>query len=263
MPIVMLRKKSDTYDKDLQERNKIQESFEEIANTYLKTSVSSKSTPPTKKKTGFTKLPWIIASLAVVIALAIFVSNSNFDIKIRILNKSPFINKMTASDASSALSGKEMLLVKGGQVVSVLVGKGAFFGDAIAGSKISQDEIILSNSSGTGSASYRIEFKKPLNLSNHEIGYFARSVSDGTKMVLMVTDSDNRAYRVEDTEIAKLSKDWHAYSVNFKPVKGSIDLKNVSGIRFEFGASTTGNPQNISISLRDIYLAKSKRFKWL
>nr|HPM43209.1 hypothetical protein [Candidatus Omnitrophota bacterium] len=74
---------------------------------------------------------------------------------------------------------------------------------------------------------------------------------------------DSLAYRVEDTEIAKLSKDWHAYSVNFKPVKGSIDLKNVSGIRFEFGASTTGNPQNISISLRDIYLAKSKRFKWL
>ncbi len=263
MPIVMLRKKSDTYEKDLQQHSKIYESFEEIANTYLKTSASSGSKPITKKKARGSMIPWVIASVAIVAGLAIFISNSNFDIKIRILNKTPFLNKMSASDASSVLSGRETVLVRGGQVNSPLVGKALFYGDALSASKLSQSEISLSNAGGGGSASYRIEFKSPLDLTGYEIGYFAKSVSGDTKLVLVVMDSDSKAYRVEDAEMARLSGDWHAYSVNFRPVKNAIDLKNVSSIRFEFGSSTTGNARDTALALRDIYLAKSKRFKWL
>ena len=138
-----------------------------------------------------------------------------------------------------------------------------FYGDALSSSKSSRSELSLSNSGGTGSASYRVEFKKPLNLSHYEIGYFAKAASEGAKLVLVVTDSDNKAYRVEDDRIAILSKEWHAYSVNFKPVKNAIDLTSIASIRFEFGSSTAGNLPNTVVSLRDIYLAKSRRLKWL
>lgn len=263
MPIVMLRKRSDTYDKEMRERNKIHESFEEIANTYLKTSASSERKPASKKKAFPVRAPWVVAAICLVIALAIFISNSNFDVKIRILNKTPFTNKISADDASSVLSGKETVIIRGGQVNSPLVGRAIFAGDALSSSRASASEVSLSNSGGSGAASYRIEFKQPLNLSRYEVGYFAKSVSDGTRLVLVMTDSANKSYRVDDDQVARLSKEWHLYNVNFKPVKNAIDLTSVSSIRFEFGSSTAGNPPNTSIALRDIYLAKAKRLRWL
>lgn len=264
MPIVMLRKKSDKYDKELQHRNKIHESFEEIANTYLKTSTTSlngKTVP--KKKAVSVKIPWIIAAIAVTAALFIFISNSSFDVRIRVLNKAPLVRSANVSELSSGLSGNETMLVRGGEVVSNIVARAAFIGDAVSASKASRGEILLSNSGGSGSASYKIEFKKPLDLSRYEIGYFAKAVTDGSRLVLVITDSDNKAYRVEDNQISRPSKEWRAYWVDLKPLKGALDLKNVANIRFEFGSSTAGNPSDTALSVKDVYLAKSQRVKWL
>lgn len=265
MPIVMLRKKSNTYDKQLQRCNKIQESFEEIANTYLKTSSSPNGKPAGKhkKKSFAIKAPWIVASAALLIAIFIFISNSSFDIRIRILNKTPLVDSASASDPASGLSGHETMLLRGGQIASPIVGRAVFVGDALGSSKVYSNEIVLSNADGQGSASYRIEFKKPLDLSKSEIGYFAKAAALGTRLILVITDTDNKAFRVEDNQVARLSKEWRAYSVNLVPVKGVINLTSISNIRFEFGSPTAGNPPNTAVFLKDVYLAKSKRFKWL
>jgi hypothetical protein len=270
MPIVMLRKKSDTFEKKLQQRNRALESFEEIANTYLKTSMpkspqaATQAAPkaaPKKKARVAAWIPWTVAAACLSFALYIFISNSMFDIKIRLLNKSAAVSKTAAADAPG-FTGSEMFLVKGGQSASSIVAKATLQGDAFSASKINSDEIILSNAGGQGAASYRIDFKQPLDLSGKEIGYAAKS-AEGARLVMVVTDTENRAYRVEDDAVTKVSKEWHAYTVNLKPVKGTIDLTSIATIRFEFGSSTVGNPAHTTISLKDVYLTKSKRLKWL
>lgn len=260
----MLRKKSDTFGKKLQQRNRALETFEEIANTYLKTSVPGSSKAPkasSKKKARVAPwIPWTIAAACLVFAAYILISNSIFDIKIRVLNKS---TPAGMAAAAPGLSGQEVFLVKGGQPAQTFSGKITFQGDAAAASKIYSEEAILSNAGGQGAASYRIEFAQPYDLSGSEIGYYAKSAVDGARLVLVVTDTENRAYRAEDDAITKVSKEWRAYAVKPKSGKNPIDLTSITTIRFEFGSSTVGNPSDTTISLRDVYLTKSKRLKWL
>ena len=62
---------------------------------------------------------------------------------------------------------------------------------------------------------------------------------------------------------SSLTGDWQQYTVNFRPVKHSLDLSSIKTIKFEFGSLTTDNYPGAIIYLKDVYLAKTKRFKWL
>lgn len=258
----MLRKKSDTFGKQLQQRNRALESFEEIANTYLKTSAPKTPAASSKKKARVAPwIPWTVAAACLAFASYVLISNSIFDIKIRILNKNA--PEGVAASAATGPSGRESYLVKGGQPAPGFSGKVGFQGDATSESKIFSEEVVLANAGGSGAASYRIEFAQPRDLSGAEIGYSARSASEGARLVLVVTDTENRAYRVEDDAITKLSKEWSARAVRPRSGKDPIDLTSIATIRFEFGSSTVGNPSGTTISLRDVYLTKSKRLRWL
>lgn len=250
-------KKSTGSKKDTHQKSRLYDSFqEEIANTYFKTS------PATGKKVSkrkASKIPWVIAAFAAFLAIAIFISRSNFDIKVRLVSGTPFITK----DGSMLPVDGAQFFVRGGEPNKALIGNALFVGDARASSKMADGEITLANSRGQGWASFVIEMKQPIDLTKLDIRYTAKGSSGAEKLVPIIVDSQNRSYRIGEDSLVSLSDNWHTYIIDFKPVKGDIDLANVSAVKFEFGTETAGNGPAATILLKDILIVKARRIKWL
>ncbi len=143
-------KKSAGSKKETHQKSRLYDSFqEEIANTYFKTSPATGKKVSKKKPS---KAPWAIAGLAAFLAIAIFVSRSNFDIKVRLVSGTPFITK----DGSALSADGAQFFVRGGELNKALAGKSFFVGDARVSSKMADSEITLANSRGQGWASFVI-----------------------------------------------------------------------------------------------------------
>ena len=243
--------------KETHHRSRLYDSFqEEIANTYFKTSPSGRKAP---KKRRIPKAPWIVAACAACVAAAIFISKSSFDIKVRVLNGTPFIT----SDGSALPDAGARFFVKGGSPDRDLVAKAFFVADARASSAMSEREVTLTNAKSQGWASFVVELKEPADLTKNNIRYSAKGQGGSEKIVPIVTDSQNRSFRISDAAITTLSDSWRTYIVDFRPVRGDIDLKNIAAIKFEFGTETAGNPASAAIFLKDVSAVKSRRIKWL
>ena len=90
-----------------------------------------------------------------------------------------------------------------------------------------------------------------------------RIVKGDEFLTLVISDDSNRIYRLEKDLSSALSKDWHRYTINFRRVKKAVDLSSVSTLKFEFGRLTAGNYPSAIVFLKDIYVAKTRRLKWL
>ena len=252
-----VKKKETGPKKEAHQKSRLYDSFqEEIANTYFKTSPSGKKNSRKKKAS---RVPWIVAALAACIAIVIFVSKSNFDIKVRLVSGTPFIT----NDASGASSDGARFLVRGGEPDKSVVGKTFFVGDGRFASSMSDGEVTLSNAKGQGWSSFVVEMKQPVDLTKFSIRYSAKGSIGSEKIVPIVTDAQNRSYRISDASITSLSDAWHTYIIDFAPVRADIDLKGVSTIKFEFGTETAGNTQAAVMFLKDISIIKARRLKWL
>ncbi len=250
-------KKSAGSKKEIHQKSRLYDSFqEEIANTYFKTSPATGKKVSKKKPS---KAPWAIAGLAAFLAIAIFISRSNFDIKVRLVNGTPFITK----DGSALPADGAQFFVRGGELNKALAGKSFFVGDARVSSKMADSEITLANSRGQGWASFVVEMKQPIDLTRLDIRYTAKGSSGAEKLVPIIVDSQNRSYRIGESSLISLSDNWHTYIIDFKPVKGDIDLANVAAVKFEFGTETAGNGPAAIIFLKDIAITKARRVKWL
>jgi hypothetical protein len=237
-------------------RSRLHDSFqEEIANTYFKSSSGRRG--PKKKRQS--TLPWLVAGLAAGVAVAIFISRSNFDIKVRVTSGAPFITK----DDSQLSPDGAQYLVKGGEVNRSLVARAYFVGDARASSRISDGDVSLVNSRDQGWASFVIELRSPVDLRRLDIRYAARGQKGTERLVPVVTDSQNRSYRIEDSAVTAVSDNWNAYLIDLKPVKERVDLAGISALKFEFGSETAGNGPASVISMKDISIIKARRLKWL
>lgn len=242
--------------KEAHHKSRLHDAFqEEIANTYFRTPSTTKKAAKKKKSPVF---PWALAAVAVCLAAALFISRSSFDIKIRLVNGTPFITR----DGSMLAPGGEFLL-RGGAIDPKLVEKAFFLGDARAASALTDAEATLANSRGQGWASFMVELKRPIDLTKYDIRYTAKSSGAADKVVPIVFDMDNRSYRVSDPAVTALAGDWQAYTINFRPVKGDIDLSCVSALKFEFGSATAGNGPAAVILLKDISIVKTRKVKWL
>lgn len=239
------------------QKSRLYDSFqEEIANTYFKTS------PATGRKTSKkkpSKIPWVIAGIAALTAVAIFVSKSNFDIKVRLVSGAPFVTK----DGSALPLEGAQFFVKGGEPDKTAVNRAFFVGDARLSSGMDDNQVALKNSAGQGWASFVIEMKQPVDLTRFDIRYAAKGSSGGERLVPVVTDSQNRSYRISDSSLTALSDSWHTYIVDFKPVRGDVDLTSVAAIKFEFGTETAGNGPAAALFLKDVSIIKTRRVKWL
>lgn len=227
---------------------------EEIAKIYLKVSDKNKN----RKDKRVSILPWAIAAAALLLALMTLLFKSNIDVRVRILGEIPSLAP-EQTDRFGSLREKGLYLLKGAEPNKYLVKDAGFTGDARAFSKIGDDELTLCNSRGSGWANYEIHLKEPLNLNRLDVKYMAKGESGDEYLTVVIVDSDNRSYRVEKDMSSKLTKDWQAYTINFKPLKNAVDLANIITLRFEFGSLTAGNSSMATIFLKDICVAKTKR----
>jgi hypothetical protein len=250
-------KKSTGSKKETHHKSRLYDSFqEEIANTYFKTSPATGKKVSKKKPL---KTPWIIAGFAAFLAVAIFISRSNFDIKVRLVNGTPFVTK----DGSALPVEGAQLFVRGGEPNKALLDKAFFVGDARISSAMADNQITLVNSRGQGWASFVIEMAQPVDLTKLNIRYVAKGSSGSEKLVPIIVDSQNRSYRINDASLTSLSDSWHTYIIDFKPVKSDIDLTSVAAVKFEFGTETAGNGPADMLFLKDISIVKARRIKWL
>ena len=227
---------------------------DEIAKIYLKVSDKNKG----KKDKRTPKLPWAVMAIALFLAALTLFLKSNIDVKIRILGEIPSLGGESA-DKFGSLREKGLYLVKGADLNKYIVKDAGFSGDAKAFSKVNDDALVLCNSRGSGWANYEIYLKEPLNLNRMDIKYMARGESGDEYLTVAIVDSDNRSYRVQKDLSSKLSKDWQAYTINFKYLKNVIDLANIMTVRFEFGTLTAGNSSTSTLFLKDICVTKTKR----
>ena len=105
--------------------------------------------------------------------------------------------------------------------------------------------------------------KEPVDLDKLDIRYMARGVRGDEFLTLVIVDSGSRSYRLEKDLSSAMSKDWQRYTINFRRVKKAVDLSNISTIKFEFGTLTAGNYPSAVMSLKDVYITRTRRLKWL
>jgi hypothetical protein len=233
---------------------------DEIAKTYFHSSPKKHI----KKKPGWkSSLPWAVAVLALLFAVAILVFKSSIDIKVRLLGEIP----STPIDGIARKFGEDadkgLFFVEGGVPNKDIVKNARFTGDAIEYSAAKPGELVLCNSRGSGWANYTIELKDPVDLNKLDIKYMAKGTRGDEFLTLVIVDGGKRSYRLEKDLSSAMGKEWQMYTINFKRVKKALDLSNISAIKFEFGTLTAGNYPSAVISLKDVYITKTKRLKWL
>ena len=233
---------------------------DEIAKTYFHT-LSKKHGKKKPKWKSF--LPWAVAVSAFVFAIAVLIFKSSIEVKVRFLGEIPSSPIDKSAHKFGENLDKGLFFVEAGVPNKDIVKNAYFTGDAREFSISRPEELVLCNSRGSGWANYTIELKEPVDLDKLDIRYTARGVRGDEFLTLVIVDSGKRSYRLEKDLSSARSKDWQRYTVNFRRVKKAVDLSNISAIKFEFGALTAGNYPSAVMSLKDVYITKTRKLKWL
>jgi hypothetical protein len=231
---------------------------DEIAHTFLRTSEKSYI-----RKKNTQRLAWSVAAVATILALVALFTKMTFDIKVRFLGEIPTISVEGGRINFDNMKDKGVFLIKGITSNNDLIKDTFFAGDAKTGSRTADDHILLSNSRGSGWGNFSINLKEPVDLSRLDLKFVARGMSGGEFLGIVIVDADNKTYRMERDLSTRLTNEWQLYKVNFRPVKNAVDLVNIVMIKFEFGSLTVGNSSGAAIFLKDIYVAKARKSRWL
>jgi hypothetical protein len=233
---------------------------EEISKTYFHTPAKKHGKKKSKWKSF---LPWAVAVAALFFAVAVLIFKSSIEIKVRFLGEIP----SSPIDKNAHMLGenfdKGIFFIEAGVPNKDIVKNAYFTGDAKEFSISKPEELVLCNSRGFGWANYTIELKEPVDLNKLDIRYMARGVRGDEFLTLVIVDSSKRSYRLEKDLSSAMNKDWQKYTINFRRVKKAVDLSNISTIKFEFGSLTAGNYPSAVMSLKDVYITKTRRLKWL
>ncbi|MDD5173221.1 MAG: hypothetical protein PHV48_00090 [Candidatus Omnitrophica bacterium] len=233
---------------------------DEIAKTYF-SAMPKKHGKKKPKWRSF--LPWAVAILALFFAAAILIFNSSIEVKVRFLGEIPSLPIDKGAYKIGENLDKGIFLVEAGVPNKDIVKNAYFMGDAKEFSIDRPDELVLCNSRGSGWANYTIELKEPIDLDKLDIRYMARGVRGDEFLSLVIVDSNKRSYRLEKDLSSAMGKDWQRYTISFRRVKKAVDISNISTIKFEFGTLTVGNYPSAVMSLKDVYITKTGRLKWL
>lgn len=231
---------------------------DEIARTYLKTSEKSYI----RKKSNI-RTAWAVAAVASILAAAAVVTKINLDVKVRILGEMPSISVERGQIDFDNMKDKGVFLIKGITANNDIVRSTFFSGDAKAGSRTADDHLLLSNARGSGWGNFTVDLKEPVNLEKLDLKFVAKGSSGGELLGIVIVDSDDKTYRMERDLSTKITDGWQLYKVNFRPIRKAVDLANIVSIKFEFGSLTVGNSSGAAIFIKDIYLSKARRSKWL
>ena len=250
--------KTATHSKKIHTRDLQSALNDEIARTYLKTSERSYI----RKKTTL-RLAWSIAIVASILAVVAFVTKINLDVRVRILGEMPSVSVERGQMNFDNMKDKGVFLIKGISANNDIVKTTFFAGDAKIGSRTADDHILLSNAKGSGWGNFTIDLKEPISLDKLDLKFVARGSSGGEYLGIVIVDSDKKIYRMERGLSTTLTNEWQLYKINFRPIKKAVNLANITTIKFEFGSLTVGNSSGAAIFLKDIYVAKARRSRWL
>ncbi len=233
---------------------------DEIAKTYFHTLPKKHG----KKKSSWKSfLPWAVAILALFFAASVLIFKSSIEIKVRLFGEIPSSPMEKNAHRFGENLDKGLFFIEAGVPNKDIVKNAYFMGDAKEFSISKPDELVLCNSRGFGWANYTIELKEPVDLNKLDIKYTARGARGDEFLLLVIVDSSKRSYRLEKDLSSAMGKDWQRYTINFRRVKKAVDLSSISTIKFEFGALTAGNYPSAIVSLKDVYITKTRRLKWL
>ncbi len=231
---------------------------DEIARTYLKTSEKSYI-----RKRDNLRLAWSVAIVASILAVVAFATKINFDVRVRLLGEIPSVSIEHGKVSFDNRKDKGVFLIKGIAANNDMVKDTSFVGDAKIGSRTADDHILLSNAKGSGWANFTIDLKEPVDLGKLDLKFIAKGSSGGEFLGIVIVDSDNKTYRMEHDLSTRITDDWQLYKVDFRPIKKAVDLGGIKTIKFEFGSLTVGNSSGAAIFIKDIYVAKARRSRWL
>jgi len=231
---------------------------DEIARMYLKTSEKSYI-----RKRDNLRLAWSVAIVASILVVVAFVTKINFDVRVRLLGEIPSVSVERGKISFDNRKDKGVFLVKGISANNDIVRDVSFVGDARIGSRTADDHILLSNAKGSGWANFTLDLKEPIDLSKLDLKFIAKGSSGGESLGIVIVDSDNKTYRMERDLSTRITDDWQLYKVDFRPIKRAVDLGSIKTIKFEFGSLTVGNNSGAAIFIKDIYVAKARRSRWL
>jgi len=253
-----VRKSRKTHTRDLQSAINESAFNDDIAKTYLRTSEKSYL-----RKKATLKIAWSVAGLALILAAVALVTKVDLNVRIRILGEIPSVNVDRGQISFDNTKDRGVFLIKGTSVNSDIVKTTFFAGDARIGSRTADDHILLSNAKGNGWGNFTIELREPIGLNQLDLKFVAKGSSGGELIGIVIVDSDNKTYRMERDISTRLTNEWQLYKIDFKPLKKAVDLNSIVTIKFEFGSLTVGNSSGAAIFLKDIYVAKARRSRWL
>jgi len=159
---------------------------DELTKTYFR--VPQKKHENKKDKNWSRFLPWIIMAAVIAAALAIVLSRSSIDVKVRLLGEVPSFKVAGRQGAAE----KGDFLIKGSDPQKGIVKKAYFSGDGKQYSVSRQDDLMFCNARGSGWANFTMELKEPVDLSRLDVKYAAKGARGGECLVLVIVDSSNR-----------------------------------------------------------------------
>ncbi len=107
-----------------------------------------------------------------------------------------------------------------------------FRGYAIDKSGFSNKMLVLINTKKYNWADASIDFKFPMDLSRRKLSLTIKGKIGGERISLVLLDSNNRSYRLNDIYLAS---NWNTDTISFDNIKGGIDLSKITQLRFEYG----------------------------
>lgn len=236
--------------KTLPEKNDIL--HEHIADTYFYTTTKKRAPAARKKhrtahkKTDITKFILPAAILSSIITLMLLAWTVIHPKYISYLKK-----KIDRADLVN--------IVSGGALNKGIMKRIEFHGYA-RDRDAARDKILhLINPRKYNWADMSIDFKFPINLSGKNISASVRGKVGGEKINLVLRDSDNRSYRLNDIF---LTPGWRSETIMLDSAKNNIDLTRIRHLRLESGfvGDPPGNaaPAQTDIFIRDIKISKRR-----
>lgn len=206
-------------------------------------------------------LPWIMATLAFLMAAFSLFSSKRIFVDIRVID-----DKFMQSSAANT-KDEDVEPAEPADASNELTAGDGLYGDSLmfrrfefegAGRlKSSKDPVMLTmtNSSVAPFARAVLRFKKPVNLAGTKIVFYAKGQKGGENLAFALKDRDN-VLAFDRGKIFPFNKslttDWQKTEIKLTETAAGFDENFVQSMRFEFGTKDTQNKANDTVYIKDL-----------
>ncbi len=229
---------------------------EQLADIYFSGSEKAKKSEypmvikVVEKQRAASLLPWFIASIAFLITALSLFSTKRIFVDIKVIDDRYLASMQNPADeAPGETSGEKIPLQNF-----------TFEGASKLKSSRSSKSLTLVNSSVAPFARASLRLETPLDLSNSKIVFYAKGSEGGENLSFAVKDRGNILAFAKGTVNPfpqGLTTEWQRAEIPLLEVEKGFDPRNVSSLRFEFGAKDTKNKPGDTVFVRDLQVVSS------